>query len=105
MARNNGRPFVRTAIETLSVAAMCESAIQIVRPLESIAETQPQLCKTQKCLDIFDALRVKESGEREAHYATQIVSRARFIRPLYLHSRSLLDGKWSAARFLPPRSA
>ena len=34
--------FIRTHNETLSVAR-CASAIQIVRPLESIAETQPQL--------------------------------------------------------------
>jgi hypothetical protein len=31
-----------------------------IRPLESIAKTQPQLAKTRKCLDIFDALAVKD---------------------------------------------
>jgi len=34
--------FIRANNETLSVAR-CASAIQIVRPLESIAETQPKL--------------------------------------------------------------
>jgi hypothetical protein len=35
--------FIRSHNETLPIAARCASAIQIVRPLESIADTQPQL--------------------------------------------------------------
>jgi cation diffusion facilitator CzcD-associated flavoprotein CzcO len=38
--------FIRVHNETLSVVAVCASAIQIVRPLESTAATQPQLQRT-----------------------------------------------------------
>jgi hypothetical protein len=45
--RNNGRAIVGAAIERFP-SLRCASAIQIVRPLESIAETQPQLVKPKK---------------------------------------------------------
>jgi hypothetical protein len=42
--RGDGKRFVVRADEKLTAfLELCASAIQIVRPLESIAETQPQL--------------------------------------------------------------
>jgi hypothetical protein len=44
MARNNGKPIVAPLLKRFP-SLRCASAIQIVRPLESIAETQPKLVR------------------------------------------------------------
>jgi hypothetical protein len=69
--KKSGQLFMCVHTTKRFPSSRCASAIQIVRPLQSIAETQPELVKPKKkSLAIFDAVRVEgicslERSERE----------------------------------------